>query len=65
MQQLSNKLKINVKINLELNVADMTKNKLKNKIHHTKVRSRHASNPFKHDCVIAKKNYPLVGACRK
>ncbi len=44
MHQLSNILKINVKINFEVNVVDTTKNKLKNKIHHTKIRSRHASN---------------------
>jgi len=55
MQKLSNILQTNVKINLEVVVLDMTKNKLKNKIHHTKIRSRHASNPFKHDCVIGNK----------
>ncbi len=42
-------------MNLEVYVVDMTKNKLKNKIHHTKIRSRHASNPFKCDCVIGNK----------
>ena len=55
MQQLSNIVQINVEILLEVNVVEMTKNKLENKIHHTKVRSRHASNPFKYDCVIGNK----------
>jgi len=55
MQKLSNILIINVKIQLEVNVLDMTKNKLKNNIHHTKIRSRHAYNPFKYDCVIGMK----------
>ena len=51
MHKLSKILKITVKINLEVNVADMTKNKLENKILHTKIRSRHASNPLKYGCV--------------
>ena len=52
MQQVSNILKFNVKISYEVNEVDTTKNKLKNKIHHTKNRSRHASNQFKYDCII-------------
>jgi len=48
-------LKVNVKINLKVNVSDKTKNRLQNKIHHTKIRSRHASNPFKYDCVTGNK----------
>ena len=48
MQKLSNVQQINVKIQLEVNVVDMTKNTLKNKFHHTKIRSRHASNPLKY-----------------
>jgi len=55
MHQPSKILKINVKINIEVNVADMTENKFKNKIHHTKIKSRHAFNPFKYDCVIGNK----------
>ena len=54
MQKLSNILQINVEMNLEVNVVDMTK-KLKHKIDHTKIRSRHASNPLKYDCVIGNK----------
>jgi len=53
MQKVSNILQINDKINLEVNVVDMSKNQLKNQIHHTKIRSIHVSNPFKHDYVIA------------
>jgi len=55
MQKLSNIQQTNVKIDLEVNVVDMTKNKLKNQIHHTKIRSRHAFNQFKHDYVIGNK----------
>jgi len=55
MQQLCKILQVNVKINLEVNVVDMTKNKLKNKIHHTKIRSRHASNPLQYGCVTGNK----------
>ena len=55
MHQLSKILKINVKINMEVNVVDMIKNKLKNKILHTKIRSKHASNPLKYGCVTENK----------
>ena len=55
MQQQSKILTINVTINLEVNVADMTKNRLKNKILHTKISSRHASNPLRYDCVTGNK----------
>jgi len=55
MHQLSDLLKINVKINLEVNLADMTTNRFKNKILHTKLRSRHASNPLKYGCVTWEK----------
>jgi len=56
MHQLSNLLKFNVKINIEMTVADMTKNKLQNKIHHTKIRSRHASNSLQCGCVTENKH---------
>jgi len=49
MQQQSKILKINVKMNLQLNLVNMTKNK-KNKIHHTKIKSGHASNSLKNGC---------------
>jgi len=55
MQQVSKIVKINIKINLEVNAVNMTKNKLKSKIHHTKIRSIHASNPFKYGCVHGNK----------
>ena len=55
MHQLFDLLKINVKLNLEVNVVNMTTNKLKNKIPHTKIRSRHASNPLNYDCVTVNK----------
>ena len=33
----------------------MTKNKLGNKIFHTKIRSKHASNPLQYGCVTENK----------
>ncbi len=33
----------------------MIKNKLENKIHHTKIRSRHASNYLQYGCVTVNK----------
>jgi len=63
MHQLSDLLKINVKTILEVNVADMTTNRLKNKILHTKLRSRHASNPLKYGCVTGNKIVITLGWC--
>ncbi len=43
-------------INLEVIVADMTENILKNKVHHTKIRLTHASNPIHNGCVTVNNN---------
>ena len=60
MQQLSKIPQINVKINLEVNVTDMTKNRLNNEILHTKIRSRHASDPLQYGCVTGNNNSTII-----
>jgi len=46
MAKLSNIVKITVKINLEVILVDMVEISLQNQILDTKIRLRHAFNPF-------------------
>jgi len=56
MQQLIKILKKSMlKLILEVNVTDMTKNRLNNEILHTKIRSRHAFNSLKYECITGNK----------
>jgi len=55
MHQQSKLMKINVMINFEVNVVEMIKNKIQHKIHHTKIMSKHATNPLKNGCVTGNK----------